>query len=170
MPMSFANGRMVVKDDDHVVFDSDEGLLQVISSHTGWITTPERRARWRWSEIESNIDEPADIDQDYVLASINPHADVVIGSFRASAIDGKGVTTSTGWYNASGTYVHWQSDESFPIQGTAAYTFRADNGALILNERVCMYGYLTLGSGSLLYTVTLRPVTFEYYLMVGRFT
>lgn len=171
MPMSFANGRMVITDGGHVVFDSDEGLLQVISKHTGTITTTDRQARYRYGVTQSDIDNPVDVDQDYVLDSIHPEANVVIGSFKASALDNRGVAATSGWYNASGTYVHWQSEESFPIQAIAAYTFRADSGALILNERVCMYGFLGgLDWGDTTVTVTLRAVQFDYFLMVGRFT
>lgn len=168
MPLSFANGRMVITDTDgHVVFDSDEGLFHAISLHSGSITLPTRQARYRFSDL----DEPVNIDIDHLLASgIHPEADTVVGSVKATSTTPHGIARFSGWFNASGTIMYYNDSTTFsraqPPNNIACYTFKARGGQLVLNERVLIRANDTSG---LTVTISLLSVTFDYKLFCGRF-
>lgn len=169
-------GRIVVTDatDLVTVFDSDEGLFSATDFVTGQVTTPARQAFFNGSGGGTNF--PFDTDTDHVIGSVNAFADVCVGGFKVTVSTPIGLA-DLGWYNASGSYMHYIDSTSAASQaGTgehwfltnmATYTFKCASGTLYLNERVQLQAQSTLAS--VLNTTTLLAVTFDFKLYCGRF-
>lgn len=162
---------MVATDGADVVFDTDERLFTVTDGPiTGTITTPSRTAT-RIGSSSTNI--PVNVEVDTLIASVNASATTVRGSFAASTSGSFGVA-GLGWYNASGSYVHFLGPSNGALgtggnaglRSIAAYTFFVSAGGLYLKERVALQADFSL---SLTTSLTLNPVTLNFYLLVGTF-
>ena len=176
MSFQLSTDRIIISDTDgHIVFDTNEKLFNGTNFVSGSIERPSRQATWRHDPGETGVAHDVNINTDVTLASIHASANAVVGSFKVSASDGKGVH-GLGWFAATGTYVHYWSGQA--IQGEspgdhhysrnrAAYSFFASGGNLRLNERV------TLGADHITNadtSITLSAITFEFKLYCGTFT
>ncbi len=171
------NNRILIRDEDeHIMFDTDEGLFAGTDFISGTKVMPQRQATWSSGTNFSNIN----VDDTYTLGSINPNADVVVGSFFVSTgaftILGKKFGASDqGWFAAGGTYVHLMlggnspsfGDATWHCDNKAAYTFLAGGGLLQLNERVGLRAAVSFSPVNT--TITLPPVTFQYKIFCGIF-
>lgn len=180
--MSFTTsaGRMIVTDGATTVFDTNERLFTVTNGPlTGSITLPDHTTTQQDSPLVQNF---IDVDTNHSLGySINSSADTIRGAFKVTAT----VTDSAvarlqglGWFNASGSYVHFMRPRSPTLSPTsnanaglpnfAVYTFIISGGALYLNEQVRLSPNPTgAGSGLTFTTMTLPGAFIEYYLFVG---
>lgn len=166
--LSVSGGAIVFRDTSgNIVFDSSEKLFQATSQHTG------TQVVGNWT---ASFDNPTatftDVNTDttHALATINSACDTVIGAFKVSVASGSAGVAAAGWFNASGSYVHY-FDSSIPArticQSMAAFTFRAAGGSLFLHERVVLRAAGGLGTPS--NSITLQQITFDYNLYVGSF-
>lgn len=168
-------GRIVMRDTDgHVVFDTDERLFTATNSVSGSVTLGSYTAQNRNGVDLSFIN----VDTMHALASINASADTVRGSFAVSVSGGQGLLTGLGYFNASGTYVHFFDAVAPVLDGggsnhseiaqAAAYTFVASGGQLYIHERVQLKASNST-SASVTNSITLLAPTLTYNLFVGVF-
>jgi hypothetical protein len=169
---------MVVIDDTVqppvIVFDSDEKLFHATEIRQGSITLPARQAVTPGGSNRQVVN----LDAYHLLSSINPSADIVLGSFSVTTFGGSQGISGLGVFNAGGTYVHLEMGApginnpaqivNSDVTSFAAYTFIASGGGLYLNERV----YLDAGTNpnGLTLTRPLLSIRFDYKLFVGTLT
>jgi hypothetical protein len=168
----FANtGLIQIKDGDTVVFDSNERLFQCTDFISGSVTLPGRVATYNGS---TGVSTPVDVYVGHLIGYCNYHADTVFGSFKVTAAAPQGVV-DLGWFNADGSYVHYQGANYQPATGSGnfvvavlvTYTFRASGGGVYINERAVMFPQATFGQETR--NTTLLAPTFTYKLYVGSF-
>ena len=125
----------------------------------------------------SNVDlTVTDTTNNYTLASCNSFANTIRGAFKMSTTDARGISIS-GWFNASGTYVHmWEGGggvisaltSNVRLSRASAYTFMVSSGSVILRERCFMTANYTNNS-SVTSTASVAAPTFQYKLFAGTF-
>lgn len=181
--LDVSSGRIVLRDaaDGHTVFDTDERLFTVTDRVSGAIELHSHAARNNNGNDTHNIDGGsfsagvADYDFLHTLAAVNQDADTVRGAFSVTTNGGaQGGLTNLGYFNASGTYVHYLDGVSWLgsagskifVRQIAAYTFKCYGGSLYLRERVWLGANLSQDPG-LTITVTLLAPTFTYNLFAG---
>lgn len=154
-------------------FDTEERIFTVTNSVSGSIGLSAYTAQNRNGTDLVFIN----VDTLHALASINSAADTVRGSFSVTA-GGNGVLTGLGWFNASGSYLHFfdaippvsaggGGDNSLIAQ-MAIYTFIASGGTLYIHERVQLKATISTSSG-VTNSVTMLAPSFSYNLLVGTF-
>lgn len=161
-------GRIVLRNvAGDTVFDSDQKLFQATSQETG------TKVVGPWT---ASFDQPTatftDVNTDtlHELKTVNGNCDTVVGAFKVSVPSGSYGVSGVGWFNASGTYLHFLNSSIGTrtiAQNMAAFTFEASGGKLYLRERVILRAAGGLGSPS--NSITLLQTTFEYNLYVGSF-
>lgn len=179
MTLTIESGRVLITDPtasgNPTVFDSDERLFHVTNGPiTGSITLPDRQAV-RTITSSSNTHSFVDVDTATAIASVHAMADTVRGQFFVSVSDSAGVSNK-GWYDASGTYVHYLGANNAALGGLgnvsmtsmAAYTFTVSGGTLYFYERCRLDAPRSVSNGT--YTRTLPGPTISYSLYVGTFT
>lgn len=166
--VSATSGRLVLKDTDgHTVFDSDEKLFQATSRVTGSVVV----GPWTASFVSPTITD-VDTNVQHSLANINSSCDTVVGAFYVSSTSNYGVA-NFGWFNASGTYLHYHDAALFPstnrilLQEFVQFTFLASGGTLYLHEQVKLRAGVGLGIPN--NRITIPAITFSYNLYVGSF-
>lgn len=116
-----------------------------------------------------------DVDDDTVIATINAAADTVFGAFKVT-VSGFTPMGAGGWFVGNGSYLHGQftrglSNEDHATQfdyvsGAVVYTFRAEGGELIFNERAFIRAtHRTSGTNS----STMPATTVDFKLWCGSF-
>jgi len=173
-------GSMVITDDtvsgSPTVFDSDERLFHVTNGPiTGSITAPQRVAV-RTITSTSNTHSFVDVDTATAMVSVHALATTVRGQFFASVSGTQFGVSNLGWFDASGTYVHYLGPNNAALGGAgnvsmpniAAYTFYVSGGVLYFHERCRIDAPRSVSNGT--YTRTLPGVTLQYSLYVGTFT
>ena len=171
MAFRASSGRILVTDetDEIIIFDSNEKMFQATDRVIGTVTIPERRATF------DGTFHDVDLDIYHPIASVNAHADTVVGAFKLTSSAPQGVA-GLGWFNASGTYMHFISSGTGVTEGIArndslsclmGFTFIANGGALMLHERTILQSQGTLRD--IVTSVTVFSVTFYYNLYVGSF-
>lgn len=171
--LNVSAGSIVIKDTDGTtVFDTNERLFCVTDTKSG------TKALSSFTASNNNSSNNY-VNQDnyYDLGAINAAADTVRGSFYVTTSGGsQGNVAGIGWFNASGTYVHYFGS-SAPVLGggtngalcqLALYTFIASGGHLYLNERISLQSTKST-SPSTTFRVTLLAPTFQYNLLCGTF-
>lgn len=163
-------GRIYITDsDDHIVFDTDERLFVATDYAEGQITTPQRQAA-----SQNGSRTIINVDSDTVITSINAAADTIFGAFKVT-VTGIDALASAGWFQATGSYMNARfiinatgnpTPHTF-IGGHIIYTFRADGGQLIFNER--SFIKTTLSLGATLITSTMPTCDIDYKLFCGSF-
>lgn len=166
--LSVSSGAIVFRDTSgNIIFDSSEKLFQATSRHTGTKVVGSWTASYN---AGSGTITDVNTDTAHSLATINADCDTVVGAFKVSIASGSQGVAGVGWFNASGSYVHY-FDSSIPArtvcQSMAAFTFRASGGSLFLHERVVLRAYVGLGAPT--NSLTLQQITFDYNLYVGSF-
>lgn len=168
--LEISPGRIIMRDTDGTtVFDTDERLFTATDSKSGSIT------RGPYTATDNNVSStPIMFETLHNLGSINAAADIVRGSFKVTTA-GQGAVANLGWFNASGTYVHWFGANLGVFTGTyfetgqfAFYTFEASGGVLYLRERVAAYADPS-ASSSITNSFTLLQLTIQYNLLCGTF-
>ncbi len=168
---SLTDGRILMSDTDGtVVFDTDERLFTATDELTGSISMDELVAR----NNNSNDIPFLNIDTYHAIGRCNEAADTVRGSFYVTTSGGSQGLSDIGWFNASGSYVHyWGSIPGVlgsPAQALVTqcvvYTFVCFGGGAYLHQRVQMKATISLSSG-VTNTITVLPTTFRYKLLVG---
>lgn len=151
-----------------IIFDSNEKLFQAVSYHTG----AQVCGSWTAS-YNANNGAIFDVDTDIVhfLAPINSVCDTAVGAFSVSTSSpGYGVQ-GLGWFNASGSYVHYFDAPSATTknlcQQFCAFSFECDSGWLRLRERVVLRALVGIGVPS--NSITVNEITFDYKIYVGSF-
>ena len=167
-------GRIAVCDTDgSVVFDTDEKLFIVTDFVSGSLGISAHTAQ------NNNFNDVPfiNIDTNHALSSVNAAADTVRGAFSVTTSGGSQGLHAVGWFNATGTYIHYLGDINGPLNNPtgfaliaqlAAYTFQASGGALSMNERVRLKSKWSTSSG-VTTSVTLFAVTIQYKLFCGTF-
>lgn len=150
-----------------VVFDSDEKLFQATSRETGTKVL----GSWTASFTSSgSVFTDVNTDTLHALKTINSTCDTVVGAFKVSVASGSAGVSGIGWFNASGSYMHYLASAigtNTIAQQMAAFTFEASGGTLYLRERVILRAAGGIGAPSS--SVTLQQITFDYNLYVGSF-
>ena len=172
MGFSASAGRMVITDGSgNTRFDSDEKLFVITDFISGSVTAS------AFTATASNVDlTTVNSQTDRTLSSCNAYADTIRGAFRMSTSDARGISIS-GWFNASGTYVHmWEGGggvisaftANVRLSRVSAYTFFCSGGGVYLRERCRMTSNFS-GSSSTVITTSVAAPTFEYKLFAGTF-
>lgn len=160
------SGRLVLRDTDGTtVFDSDEKLFQATTRATGSYSLGAREAT-ATSGSKFDVDE----NNNYLLQSVNAACDTVVGSFRLTSTGSPAYGVGgLGWFNASGSYVHYvASSGAAGDYGFAAYTFFCSGGGLYLNERIIL-GAAQPSTGGITNRHIVLGLTFDYNLFCGSF-
>lgn len=149
------------------MFDSDEKLFQATSREPGTKVIGPWTASFNAS---GSVITDVNTDTLHALKAINPSCDTVSGAFRVSVASGSAGVSGVGWFNASGSYLHFLSSATGTntvAQQMAAFTFEASGGTLYLRERVILRAQTGIGAPT--NSVTLQQITFDYNLYVGSF-
>lgn len=176
------SGRVLITDSmagGVTVFDSNERMFAGTDGVSGLITgtlTLSSRTATRVITSSSNTHTPVNVNSNIVVASINSTANTVRGQIYVTDPSGAahGIT-NFGWFDASGTYVHYLGPNNAALGGSgnvsmtniAAYTFLASGGQLLFNERCILHAPRSVSNGT--YTRTLPGPTIQYNLYVGTF-
>lgn len=155
--LEVTSARMIVRDTDGTnVFDTDERPFVPLATISGSISFNERTATSSTSAVLTSYNTT----NDYPLGTCPSVCNVIRGAFYVSAATPQGVA-NVGYFNASGTYLHWLAEGATAV----AYTFYTTGGGVYLNERVVLIAQVTAtGSGR---TATLYSSTFTYRLIAG---
>lgn len=159
-------GRLVLRDTDgSTVFDSDEKLFQATSRSVGSIAIPQRTATATHS-VKNDIDA----DYAHFLDTVNAACDTVVGSFQITSTGSPAYGVGgLGWFNASGTYVHYVSSSGTSGDfGFSTFTFYCVAGGLYLNERLLL-GAAKPMTGGITNRHIVLGLTFDYNLYCGSF-
>lgn len=176
MGFSANAGRMVITDGSgNKRFDSNEKLFVITDLVSGAVSGGSYSASLVYASSGSITDNVRDTTQNYALSACNAYADTIRGAFRMSTSDARGISVS-GWFNASGTYVHmWEGGggvisaltDNVRLSCVSTYTFFCSGGVVYMRERVRMSAnYLTSPGTS---TISVSAPTFEYKLFAGTF-
>ncbi len=173
MTLQATSNSIVITDiDGSVVFDTNEGLFQATNFVTGTIVIPQRTSQYSTSNSFDSI-----IDQYTALSSsINVNCDTVIGAFSISTGGIYPGVSGSGWFNASGSYVHairhrgFSQQEAFHrnIGGMAVYTFEVANGTLNFHEQTTWLRPIPPFSGVTVQYIV-NQTTMDYKLYCGSF-
>lgn len=156
-------GRLVLRGTDgNIRFDSDEKLFQATERVTGSIALGPWTASATWPATRVNVNQ----EINHTLKSIHASCDTVVGAFSVTSSYSGGVS-NLGWFNASGTYLHYANGSNGTEYGMALFTFVASGGVLALNERIYLTADFPTGSGTIRHT--LLALTIQYNLYVGSF-
>lgn len=183
MTLIIDNGSLSIYDDTSSgapkVYGTDWRLFHytdgISTPMTGTVSTPTRTAT-RTITSSSNVHDYVDIDVNTPIRSIHAMADVVRGQFFVSTSGTAYGVSNIGWFDASGSYVHYLGPNNAALGGPgnvslksiASYTFYASGGTLYLNERVRLDAPRSFSNG--VYRTILNGVTFQYSLRAGTFT
>lgn len=178
MTIETSPNRIVIRDGSHVVFDTNERMLLLTDYVAGSKTLPKRTASYSKKGTNPAKETTVNVNQNHVLAGIHPSAELVVGSFFVSTAGGGQGVNSLGWFSATGTYVHLWDGWALQAGGVqdelgdkrrsynrAAYTFQAQGGQLVLNERVTLQAS-KIANGT---TYSLLQRNFQYKLYCGTF-
>src|SRR5690554_2297622 len=115
MAFRASSGRILITDstDSVIVFDSDERMFNATDRVIGQVSIPQRQA----SHINGNFTD-VDVDTEHPIGSVNPAADTVVGAFKVTTSTQQGLA-GLGWFNASGTYLHYIDSRSPVTVGTS---------------------------------------------------
>ena len=167
-------GRIAVRDTDGTVtFDTDEKLFIVTDFVSGSLGLSAQTAH------NNNFNDTPfiNLDTNHAISAINASADTVRGAFSVTTSGGAQGLHALGWFNATGTYIHYLGDINGALGNPtgfalvaqlAAYTFQASGGFLTMNERVRLKSKWSTSPG-VTTTVTLFGVTIDYKLFCGTF-
>lgn len=158
--MAQAGRILMTRADGTIALDTNGRLFQGTDRLRGSVAIPARAATCNNGNF-ANVN----LDRDQFIANVNQSADTVVGSFRVVSSSSFGVA-NLGWFNASGSYLHYQYAASDYSAGLAFYTFKAGNGQLVLNERVQLKAALSSSSG-VTTKHTLVACTIQFNLFVG---
>lgn len=165
-------GRIVLRDTTgDIVFDTNERLFTATDARSGSVSLSGYTA----TNTYAGGDTLTNVENMILLSAITAGADTVRGAFSVSTAGG-GTVSNLGWFNASGTYVHYfgaagpvlGGGNNAQITQFGCYTFIASGGGLYLHERVYLKATTTL-SPSTSYSVTMLPLTISYNLLCGTF-
>jgi len=148
--------------DGGIRFDSDEKLFQATERATGSIALGPWSATATWPATRANIDQ----EINHTLKAINASCDTVVGAFSVTSSYSGGVS-NVGWFNASGTYLHYTNALGGGGYGMALFSFVASGGLLVLNERTYLTAIFPSSTGT--NTHTLLALVLQYNLYVGSF-
>ncbi len=170
----------------NTIFDTEERLFTVTDfGITGSIQTDGYTARNRNVTDTYNTNGGSfvagilNIDTSHTLTTgLNTAADTVRGAFSvATAAGTQGGVTGLGFFNASGTYLHYMDGISTntptlpagsknAMRVVAAYTFLISSGTLSLHERVYIQADIET-TNTVTNSITLLRPTFTYNVFVG---
>ena len=171
MSLYINSGNIYISDaSGRTVFDSNEKLFQVTNTLSGSVQMPYRQAIYTTAE-GTNYD--VNVSQYTTIGYCHPSSNVVLGSVRVAVTDGKGLAHVTGYGNADGTYVHYQTatkigGKAKVLSAMVTYTFYASGGVVGVYERTVMCAQRTTRTSSIFVDEYQGP-TLTYYLFVGSF-
>lgn len=152
--------------DGAVRFDSDEKLFQGTDRATGSLSLGP------WTATSTNgVRNTVSTNSNHFLKTVNAHCDTVVGAFRLTSVgDPDYGVGGLGWFNASGTYMHYLGGEGGVTfdYGFVALTFFCSGGGLYLNERVELSASQPQ-SGGITITHQVLGLTMQYNLYCGSF-
>jgi hypothetical protein len=148
--------------DGGIRFWSEEKLFQATERVSGSIAVGPWSGTATWPATRVNVNQ----DINHFLKTIDPSCDTVVGAFSVTSSYSGGVS-NLGWFNASGTYLHYSNNIGGGGYGMVLFTFLASGGSLLLNERAYVTATFPGGSGTLTHTVL--ALTIQYNLYVGSF-
>lgn len=161
------SGSLILRDTDgSIVFDSDEKLFQATNRAVGSVTRGPWTATKTWPSTVNSVDA----DTNTFLQSVNAACNTVVGSFKLTSVGSPAYGVGgLGWFNAGGSYVHYQQGLSGSY-ALIAFTFFCSGGGLYLKERVLLAAQTPTGSGGdNLRTHQVLALTFDYNLYCGSF-
>lgn len=165
--LDISSGRIILRGTDEVIrFDSDEKLFQATDRVTGSIGV-----LGPWTATATNgVKSDVNTETNRFLKSVNAHCDTVVGAFSLTSVGSPAYGVGgLGWFNASGTYVHYVSSSgSAGDYGFVAFTFFCSGGGLYLNERVVL-GAAQPATGGITNTHQVLGLTMNYNLYCGSF-
>ena len=163
--LSATAGRLVLRGTDGLTrFDSDENLFQATTRATGSVS----RGPWTATRTTS-VNNAINAETNTLLQSVNAACDTVVGSFKLTSVGSPSYGVGgLGWFNASGSYLHYQQNSGGTSWGLVAFTFYCSGGGLYLKERVLLSA-ATPSSPGITNTHQVLGLTFEYNLYCGSF-
>lgn len=164
-------GRMLLQGNGQKRLDTDDGLLHVIPTETGWLTgTIEIPAV---SRISNSISDPAvDLTTSYTLGSCNPDCTTVIGAIKFTLNNYNAGMAYDRWHTIFGGSVVWVYDGEPPLDTDrgrnlnvwqwVSYWFETSGGTVYMKRRLVL--------GKIAASVTILSHSITYKLKTARFT
>lgn len=154
--LSIEANRIRIRDTDGTVtFDTDERPFLPLKQIAGTWSWPTRTVTSTASSVGT-----LDVDATHALDSCPAICNVVRGAFYASVTSGSAGVVGLGWFNAGGSYVHYNEQSSL-----AAFSFIASGGLITVNERVYLRAFKPATLSSL--TLTMYAGSLQYKLIAG---
>jgi hypothetical protein len=181
MTLVVSANRILIDDAGHTVLDTSERLFTVTNGPLTGTVIKSGQSCSVPSYTTNTVNGYVNRDDNTVVASINGSADTVRGAFKINFAPGSPFTSVSpgvlglGWFNASGTYIHWlsanwdpsrSSTANYTLDTIMAFTFIASGGQLIFNERTRLVYPSNLSGASFIQTPNYN---IDYHLFCGAF-